>query len=462
MSKKLLKAVLLAVCILSLAALTLIGCKEAAEEVEEAAEEVVEEAAEEVEEAAEEVAEEAPADITLNILETVESHGYALVELGKIYEEMTGVKVVVEQFPYEPTYEKEVLVLSGGGSDYDLMAYDCIWGQFFMMNGWLHEIDSFVADPDLPDVDFDSFATAPGFRSREGVNYGVPIDLTSPIMAYRKDMLEDAGLEGPPETWEEFAEYAEKLTKDTDDDGEIDQYGVVFHFGGPDSGFTDWIIRMSGYDLPPGESDFVINSDNTKSIFADHDYSTEAIEMILDIKEFAPPGAIGYDYPEASEAFNQGQAAMFITWQVFFFEAEDPEKSAVAGKLGYAPYPIATSQHNYVGGWQLGIPANSMYPEEAYKFLAWVASAEGQELMLENGSPTAYRKEALSDPDWIEKYPVMGAMGELNPIPLPLLPEFVEMQLICFENVGLAVAEQITPEEAVERAASETDAILGQ
>jgi len=117
MSKKLLKAVLLAVCILSLAALTLIGCKEAAEEVEEAAEEVVEEAAEEVEEAAEEVAEEAPADITLNILETVESHGYALVELGKIYEEMTGVKVVVEQFPYEPTYEKEVLVLSGGGSD---------------------------------------------------------------------------------------------------------------------------------------------------------------------------------------------------------------------------------------------------------------------------------------------------------------------------------------------------------
>jgi multiple sugar transport system substrate-binding protein len=38
-------------------------------------------------------------------------------------------------------------------------------------------------------------------------------------------MFDEAGLAEPPRTWEEFAEYARRLTRDTGGDGSVDQYG---------------------------------------------------------------------------------------------------------------------------------------------------------------------------------------------------------------------------------------------
>lgn len=57
------------------------------------------------------------------------------------------------------------------------------------------------------------------------------VEATYPL-AFNMQMLEDANLEDPRElwargewTWEKFIEYCQKLTKDTDGDGQIDQYG---------------------------------------------------------------------------------------------------------------------------------------------------------------------------------------------------------------------------------------------
>ena len=108
---------------------------------------------------------------------------------------------------------------------------------------------------------------------------------------------------------------------------------------------------------------------------------------------------------------------MFISWQVFFADYEDTAKSTVAGKVGYAPPPWSEEQHNYIGGWRLGIASASAHLTEAYQFLQWIGTDEGQQAMLENGSPTAYRSNALADPEWIAKYPVLSAMAELKPQP---------------------------------------------
>ena len=43
---------------------------------------------------------------------------------------------------------------------------------------------------------------------------------------YNKKLFEKAGLQ-PPKTWSEFVDTAKKLTKDTNGDGKIDQWGVA-------------------------------------------------------------------------------------------------------------------------------------------------------------------------------------------------------------------------------------------
>lgn len=66
----------------------------------------------------------------------------------------------------------------------------------------------------------------------EGGQYGLPHDSSVFAYAYNKDLFDAAGLEYPnpdkPYTYEEFVEVCKALTKDTDGDGEVDQWGCAF------------------------------------------------------------------------------------------------------------------------------------------------------------------------------------------------------------------------------------------
>jgi ABC-type glycerol-3-phosphate transport system substrate-binding protein len=410
---------------------------------------------------------EEPSDVTLKLIDTSEAHGYALQAMAEQYEEMTGTKVEVEILPYDQTFEKQVLMFSSGGSDYDLVVYDCIWGAQFLANNWLLNIAPYMEDPNLPDINMDEFVPgiAEAYDIRGDAIYSIPVDYTNIIMGYRTDLFEEAGLPGPPKTWDEFAEYAEKLTKDTDGDGEIDQYGFIWHGGIADSACTDWWVRVLGFELPEGLTEFVLTPDVSKTAFMDYDYGVEGLQKVLDVIDYAPPGCLGYGYGESIQAFSQGIGAMFMSWNVMFSEFDDPEKSEVAGKVGYTAVPFDEAQNIYAGGWHMGINANSKHPEEAYKFLAWVASDEGQLAMIENGAMTPYKQFIFDSEEWTSQYPIFTATAEAgagNVMPFPLTPKFVEMQQILFEQLQAAYGGMKSPEDALSQASEEIDAMLAE
>jgi multiple sugar transport system substrate-binding protein len=68
-----------------------------------------------------------------------------------------------------------------------------------------------------------------GTSTGSGDLYAVPKDASVFAYAYNKDLFDEAGLDYPdpehPYTYEEFVEVCQALTKDTDGDGEIDQWG---------------------------------------------------------------------------------------------------------------------------------------------------------------------------------------------------------------------------------------------
>ncbi len=65
----------------------------------------------------------------------------------------------------------------------------------------------------------------------EGSLYCLPKDFSTFAFAYNKDLFDEAGLAYPdpenPYTWDEFLEVCKQLTKDTDGDGEVDQWGTA-------------------------------------------------------------------------------------------------------------------------------------------------------------------------------------------------------------------------------------------
>jgi ABC-type glycerol-3-phosphate transport system substrate-binding protein len=150
----------------------------------------------------------------------------------------------------------------------------------------------------------------------------------------------------------------------------------VWTGGIPDSAMSEWEVRAAGFELPEGQIEFLLNNDATKTVFwdeANRQNTLDALNLLLDIREFAPPGSSGLDYGGGLQAFSQGQAAMFLSWQAYFFDFEDPAKSTIAGKVGYAAPPIQTKQHNYVGGWQMSAASSPRTPRKPTS--SWPGSA---------------------------------------------------------------------------------------
>ncbi len=92
----------------------------------------------------------------------------------------------------------------------------------FARSGALLDIQPLIDGPDGMDTS-EFFGTLFKAGNVDGVQYWVPFATSTPIMMYNPDMFAKAGLSGPPKTWDEFFEYAKKLTIKEGND--IKQYG---------------------------------------------------------------------------------------------------------------------------------------------------------------------------------------------------------------------------------------------
>jgi sorbitol/mannitol transport system substrate-binding protein len=394
----------------------------------------------------------AAAETEIRIITTGEPYANAMKAAAEIYKQKTGISVVIDQYPYSEAYNKEVLLGSSASDEYDMMVLDCIWLPLFVKNNWVQPIDPLEAKA-AQKVDWDGFV--PGivdaYDRYNGQLYAAPIDFFIEVMAYRSDLFEAAGLSDAPKTWDEFKAYAEKLNQP--DKG---IYGVVTMPGEQDAGYSEWTVRLASLKMPPDANQFVWDK-SFKSALGHEDNAKKALDLWLDIKPFVAPGANEMGYAESTNAFMQGNGAMFINWYMTFSDVENPDTSKVVGKVKYALPPRNTlegKRHDYLGGFQLAIAANARQPDEAYKFMAFITSDEGQAAMLENGAPGAYRSFVYDDAKWLARYPFLAPVKQAE-VMIPLtsdFAEYVEMQRVIYDELFAAWAGNKSSAEAMSKA----------
>jgi ABC-type glycerol-3-phosphate transport system substrate-binding protein len=90
--------------------------------------------------------------------------------------------------------------------------------------GHIVAVDKFLPDPELS---LDAFpANLFDGVKFDGKIWGVPWSTEHVVFACNWPLFEKAGIDRPPETWDEFLSYAQRLTKDNNGDGQTDQWGV--------------------------------------------------------------------------------------------------------------------------------------------------------------------------------------------------------------------------------------------
>ncbi|KRQ87680.1 Cyclodextrin-binding protein precursor [Caloramator mitchellensis] len=143
-------------------------------------------------------------------------------QFNKEYEGKINVKTQVMQ--WGQYYDKIITaVASGNAPDVGIMHVDTL--PKYAMKGVIIPLDELAAKLGLQESDFISAVWKAGIY--EGKRYGIPLDVHPLGLYYNVDLLKQAGYDHPPTNMEEFLEMAKAMTKDTDGDGKIDQWGFA-------------------------------------------------------------------------------------------------------------------------------------------------------------------------------------------------------------------------------------------
>jgi multiple sugar transport system substrate-binding protein len=185
----------------------------------------------------------------------------------------------------------------------------------------------------------------------DGEYWGVPIMTMVMLLTYRPSLLEKyVGTSEPPKNWEEYLEYAEKLT-----DPENNVYGVGLG-GGINLMVTEQayiFMANTGAKFFDEEGNVIFNSPET----------IQALEMYRDLFQYTPPGAEAWSWGEQEMNTMVGITAMTSFFPAvqrrFYVELDTDDYAAVAH-----PYPAD------------GQPGTLTYPNEIHIY-KWTAERPG-------------------------------------------------------------------------------------
>ena len=215
---------------------------------------------------------------------------------------------------------------------------------------WILPLDDFLNNPKLTDqawFKLDDFYPALIAANRwngktgggvgEGPLYSIPVLEESYILAYRKDIFDQYNIKVPT-TLEEMVEAARLVKKNAGIPGIVAR-------GTPSvaSMGTGFMSGLKSYtDGQWSEFDDKLNANF-------HDpRSVKYTEMwIAMVRESGPPNWANMQWYDAMEAFTAGQAGMIVDADFFAANYEDPKKSKVAGKVGYALIPAGPGGKPY-------------------------------------------------------------------------------------------------------------------
>jgi arabinogalactan oligomer/maltooligosaccharide transport system permease protein len=230
-------------------------------------------------------------------------------------------------------------------------------------------------------------------------------------LVYNRNFIQE-----PPADTDEMVLLAKQHTKDTNGDGVLDQYGLVWNFTEPFflvpflTGHGTWVFERIGSDQP--------NLDTPEAV--------AALQFVLALRDEHQVIPADCDYEMADSLFKSGQAAMIINgdWSWGDYLANENIDAAVA------PLPIVSSTGLPMGpmvatkGYSLNAVTTGASADAAMTFVQFMTSAETQREFMQRLKTVPSRKRLLDDP-LIDEDPTLAAsVAQMkNGKPMPVISE---------------------------------------
>jgi multiple sugar transport system substrate-binding protein len=412
---------------------------------------------------------------TVRVAASAEYYAVAFRMFREQVEQEYGLKMAPEVIPSQEAYQRVMLEFASRASSYDLVMFSPQW-----LADFAPHLEPLKPLAEAAGLNLHLDDVLPAFRDMystwAGTLYAMPFDGDLHILYYntaafsqpesQKRFRDKYGYPlAPPQTWEQYRDLAEFFTGwDWFGDGHK-HYGAADGYRPGRTGFWWFMGRFANYGGVYFDEEMrpLINSPN----------GVKALQNMVDIFAFAPPGSTNFGYTEVENALVKGDAALSTNWTSVARVAEDPNRSKVMGKIGYAMLPgtmIGGKLHrvgSLASGWSLAIPKYSANKEGAVHALELYTRPDvSLKISLNPGTGVDYtRRSSVESRDAGAAWPsapkfleVVKASVDVG-FPAPLVPGAEEYMKVGGDALAAAVAKTKGVKQALDDAAREWDRI---
>lgn len=363
--------------------------------------------------------------------------------------EHPNITIEFQNVPAERATDKLITQVAGGSAP-NVVYLDQSAVEDFSSRNALVNLDNYIAGSKViePDDYIEGFKSASEF---EGSLFALPFDGETTGLFYRTDMFEEAGIDGPPETWEEFEQAAAKLTDEANK-----TYGFILF--APEAAYYwyPWLWQAGGDLLSPDGQGIAFDSPEGK----------EAAEFYVGLRKYVPSDYLNSNSWDGRVAFATGKVAMYEagSWFGGEMKASFPQ---INGKWDVAPLPegpegCATT----LAGDALAILDSSENKDAAWLWVEFLSEEKNMKAWT-FGSKTSTllppRQSLLDDPSltkynpWLEGFAENMKCAVTSNITQPKWPQ-IEQALN--EELGKAIYGDISAEEALEQTGQQGEELL--
>ncbi|MET9152226.1 sugar ABC transporter substrate-binding protein [Streptomyces griseoflavus] len=291
-------------------------------------------------------------------------------ELDK-FEKQTGIKVKLEVVPWSDLLNR-ILTATTSGQGPDVLNIGNTWSASLQATGALLPWDAKTFDAiGGKDRFVDSALGSTGAEGQDPA--AVPLYSMAYALYYNKQMFADAGIDGPPATWDELVAAGKKLTKDG-------KWGIGMEGSNPSENVHHAFVfaEQHGADFftSDGRADFT----NEGAVTAVKQY----VDLMAKDKIIAP-GNAEYAQNQSVSDFAKGRTGMLL-WQSASANLTSQGMSEDA--YGIAPVPVRSGSpgpgkqvNSMVAGINLAVFKNTDNLDGATAFVKFMTSDTEQKIL---------------------------------------------------------------------------------
>lgn len=299
----------------------------------------------------------------------------------------------------------------------------------------------------------------PGFMEDsyvEGDIYSIPFQRSTMVLYYNKDAFKEVGLdpEKAPETWEEMIDFSQKLTNDN-----RTGVGIALNSGSAQWAFTGFALQNSAN----GEN---LMSEDGKEVYFNTPENVEALQLWVDLQNKYKSMEEGIvQWTDLPTNFISGNVAMI--YHTTGNMANISENAEFEFGTAFLPGSKRVAAPTGGGNFYISSGISDERQQAAWEFIKFATSTENAaKWSLETGYvPTRQSSiDSKEMQDYYANLPQAKVAYEQLPFAKPELTTYDAPQIwrILNDNIQSAITQEKTPEQALENAQKEAEAILEQ